>query len=160
LTVSVSPLPSFSTATAAVAAASGRRSSGGGNGLSFTSLVGNAARLNAKHSQSQTSLGTGVSLGPAGMFGGASNRAAAAMGQARRPSSAHGSSAGDRDGVGEQQGLEGQSSSAAGVGSSLWQQGPLRSVSGGLAGAPTGTVCCLLVLQFTILALDRYVDAL
>jgi hypothetical protein len=76
-----------------------------------------------------------VSLGPMGLIGGAGNRApagstAAAAGQGRRPSSANGSSVGA-----EQQGLEGQGSSAAGVGSSLWQQGPLRSVSGGVTGS-------------------------
>jgi hypothetical protein len=143
--VPVSSMPSFgSTTSAAVGAASGgRRSSIGGNGLSFTSLAGNGAKTSAKHSQSHTGLAAGVSLGPAGLLGGSSNRAtAAAGGHGRRPSSANGSSVGDRGAT--EQGMEGQGSSAAGVGSSLWQQGPLRSVSGGMTGVFAG-VCCFLV---------------
>jgi hypothetical protein len=141
-TVPVSSMPSFgSTTSAAVAAASGgRRSSNGGNGLSFTSLAGNGAKTSAKHSQSHAGLAAGVSWGPAGMLGGSSNRAAAAaLGQGRRPSSANGSSIGDRGAT--EQGMEGQGSSAAGVGSSLWQQGPLQSISGSMTGV-FAVACC------------------
>jgi hypothetical protein len=132
-TTPVSPLQSF--VSAASTAAPGSRSSNGGNGLSFsTAFSGLGAKGSSRRSQSHTGLAAGVSLGPAGLVGAAGSRAAAPA--VPRPSNASGSST--DNGGGAEQRLEGQGSCVVGVGSSLWQQGPLQSISGGVAGSSGG----------------------